>query len=349
MVRSLAPYELMGAVLAGEVVSASLVARAFAVPHERWQRSLVLEACAVQFDRALHQSPVSSVVPAPLRRGLANATAEAVRHALRVPRQIAELTAIARECGIRVMVLKGAARLLGGEIPGGRSLSDIDVLAAPRDAQRLHAMLRHRLGYDSGSAAPEHHLPTLFRPGALPIEVHVQLGPCLTDLDARIWRDAREVNGTDLVVPSSTNRLIHALEHGTLVHWAVRYRLRDLLDIADAWGADVDREEVVSHLGRHPQRVALETMLSAARRFAADIPASRRSAWRTVRRVARVRHKIAAHVSNPGLAKSLCIAAGVLAEASPRALVRPARLALFGVAPAKVDQVCPLGAQPNPA
>jgi Uncharacterised nucleotidyltransferase len=339
----------MGAVLAGEVASASLAARAFAVPHERWQRALALEGCAVQFDRALRQSPLSGTVPEVLRCGLSNATAQAVRNALRVPRQIAELTAITRECGIRVMVLKGAARLLGGETPGGRSLSDIDVLAAPKDAQRLHATLRHRLGYESASSAPEHHLPTLFRPGALPFEVHVRLGPSVTDLDARIWRDAREVNGTELVVPSSTNAVIHALEHGALVHWAVRYRLRDLLDIAQLWGPDVDPEEVTGHLRRQPQRVALETMLSAARRFAAEIPASRRPAWRTVRRVARVRHAVVAHVRNRALAKSLCIAAGVLAEASPRALVRPARLALFGVAQAKADPSSPLGAQPYPA
>jgi hypothetical protein len=344
MLHSLAPYELMGAVLAGEVSSASLVARAFAAPHQLWQRALALEGCAVQFDRALHQSTAVSVVPPTLRRGLSDATAAAVRHALRVPRQIAELDEVARECGIHVMVLKGAARLLGGAIPGGRSLSDIDVLAAPRDAHRLHAMLRHRLGYDSGSAAPEHHLPTLFRTGALPVEVHVQLGPCVTDLDTRIWHDPREVNGTNLVVPSPTSAVIHALEHGALVHWAVRYRLRDLVDVAEAWTAGVDGEEVTSYLRLHSQRVALETMLSAARRFAGVIPAGRRAAWRTVRRVARVRHAVAAYVSSPALAKSLCIAAGVLAEASPKALFRPARLALFGV-----KQPSPLDPQPDPA
>jgi hypothetical protein len=256
---------------------------------------------------------------------------------------------VARECGIRVMVLKGAARLLGGALPGGRSLSDIDVLTGPTDAQRLHAMLRHRLGYDSGSAAPEHHLPTLSRAGALPVEVHLQLGPSVTGLDARIWRNPGEIKGTDLVVPSSTNALVHAVEHGALVHWAVRYRLRDLLDIAEAWTAGVDGEEVASYLRLHPQRVAVETMLSAARRFAAAIPAGRRSAWRTVRRVARVRHAVAAHVSSSALAASLCIAVGVLAEASPKALLRPARLALFGVKQARIEQIPPLAARPDPS
>jgi putative nucleotidyltransferase-like protein len=340
----------MGAVLAGETPAATLVARAFAAPHALWQRALVIEACGAQFNRALRLSSVAGITPPALRRELSDATAQAIRRALRVPGQIAELAQGARECGIRFMVLKGAARLLGGAVAGGRSLSDIDVLAAPDDARRLHVMLRHRLGYDSMSAAPEHHLPTLSRAGALPVEVHVQLGPRVTHLDARIWRDVQEVQGAGIIVPSPTAALMHALEHGALVHWAVRYRLRDLLDVAEAWTAGVDAEEVVNYLRAHPQRVALETLLGAARRFGVAIPAGRRSAWRTVRRVARARYVLAAHVRDPARATSLCIAAGVLAEASPRALFRPARLALFGVKQARIDLRLPmLGRTPHDA
>jgi hypothetical protein len=189
----------------------------------------------------------------------------------------------------------------------------------------------------------------LSRAGALPVEIHVQLGPRLTDLDARIWQDAREVHGTGMVVPSPTAALMHALEHGALVHWAVRYRLRDLLDVADAWTAGVDADEVMGYLRAHPERVVLETLLGAARRFAAAMPAGRRPAWRTVRRVARARHVLAAHVRDPARAKALCIAAGVLAEASPRALFRPAQLALFGVKQARIDLTPPMRGQPDAA
>jgi hypothetical protein len=260
-----------------------------------------------------------------------------------------ELAAAARGLGIRVMVLKGASRLLDAGIPGRRSMSDIDVLTSPADAGQLHQFLRHRWGYAPMSASPEHHLPTLMRPGALPIEVHVQLGPCPTGLDARIWRDARSVAGTDLVIPSATSALLHAMEHGALVHWAVRYRLRDLLDVAEAWSGDVDHEEVAGYLGRHPQRVALSTMLGGARRFAPRIPLGRRSAWRTVRRVACARHLFAAHVADGTHAESLCIAGGLLAEASPRALLRPAQLALFGVKQARIAPTAPQEGQSGAA
>ena len=334
---SFAPYELISAVLAGETPCEMVAARAFRAPHELWWRALAIEGCAVQFARRLRRSDMSGSVPSPIRDRLSEAAQRAVREALAVPGQVSELSEVARECGARVLLLKGAARLLSHDVPGERSLSDIDVLAAPRDARRLHALLQYRLGYQSTNAAPEHHLPVLFRPGALPIEVHVQLGPRPTNLDERIWQDARELADTGIAVPSPTGALLHALEHGALVHWAVRYRLRDLLDAAEGWIVGVDGDEVVRHVRAHPQRRALETTLGAARRFAGAIPVIRRSAWRTVRRVARARHLIAAYIRPSVLAESLCIAAGVLAEASPRAMLRPAELAVFGVRQARVD------------
>lgn len=337
--RSIAPYDLMVAVLAGQTPPASMVTRAFAVSATLWQRALALEGCAVRLDRALRASGLADTSPPLLRQLVREATARAVRQALTLPGQVTELADAARELGIRIMILKGAARLLGADIPGMRSMSDIDVLTAPADAARLHHFLRQRRGYEPMTACPEHHLPTLMRAGALPVEVHIQLGPHRTNLDARIWRDARGVLGTDLVVPSATSALLHALEHGALVHWAVRYRLRDLLDVAEAWSADVDAEEVAAHLARNPQRVALSTMLGGAHRFAPGIPIGRRSAWRTVRRVAQARHLLAAYVADGAPAQSLCIAGGVLAEASPRALLRPAELVLFGVKQARVAPV----------
>jgi hypothetical protein len=57
----------------------------------------------------------------------------------------------------------------------------------------------------------------------------------------------------------------------------------------------------------------------------------------------------AAHVRDAARAKSLCIAAGVLAEASPRALIRPAQLALFGVRQARVGPIASPGRESGPA
>jgi len=347
--RSLAPYDLMVAALRGDTPPEDGTAHAFAASPAFWQRALALEACAVQLARALRESPMNAHVPLPLRRMLSDATACAVRQALTVPAQLTELAGAAREMGMRVMVLKGAARLLQGDVPGARSMSDIDVLASPADAGRLHQFLQDRLGYAPLLTSPEHHLPTLMRVGALPVEVHIQLGPRPTDLDARIWRDAHVMPGGDLVLPSATARVLHALAHGALVHWAVRYRLRDLLDVAVAWSGDIDREEVAGYLRRHSQRAVLTTMLGGAKRFAPAIPMGHPSAWRTIRRVARVRHLVAAHILDSSRATSLCMAGGVIAEASPRALLRPAQLALFGVKQARAHPVASRLGQPGAA
>jgi hypothetical protein len=287
---------------------------------------------------------LGATLPAGVLGFLRESTARAVRQALTVPGQITELAAAARELGIQIMVLKGTARLLDGALPGSRSMSDIDVLTARADAARLHTFLRHRFGYEAFPASPEHHLPTLSRPGALPVEVHVQLTPRRTPLDGRLWRDARAVSSTGLLVPSPTGALLHVLEHGALVHWAVRYRLRDLLDLAAGWVPDVDGGEVARHVDEHRDRGVLLTMLGAARRFAPTLVLGRPLAWRTVRRVARARYAAAASIRDSQRAKSLCIAAGVLAEVSPRALLRPAQLALFGVEQARVDSAPRTGA-----
>ena len=326
----------MAAVLAGENPSTKVVDNACDASPDRWRRALVIEGCAVQLERALRASRCTYPLPTGLQRFLRDAAAHAVRQSLTVPAQVAEIGDIARRLGIRLMVLKGTARLLAGTMPGGRSISDIDLLAAPRDAGALHASLRERLGYQPNAASPEHHLPALTRPGALPIEVHIQLGPRPAALDARIWCDAQAVAGWDVLIPSPIGALLHALDHGALVHWALRYRLRDLLDVAGAWTSDVDSNEIAHHIRAHRARAVLMTMLGGARRFAPGIPFGRRGARRTVRRVAWARHSLAAWVRNPARAESLCIAAGVLAEASPRALLRPVQLALFGVKPARI-------------
>lgn len=328
----------MSAVLAGETPAASLTAQAFEAPEGLWDRALALEGCAVRLDRAFRASSVGRVAPPWLQQHLAMATATAVARGLHVPGQLHEIARAAAHIGVRILVLKGAARLLAGDaVPGERSLGDIDVLAASADAERLHRLLRERYGYRAMAASPEHHLATLLRADALPVEIHVQTGPERSPLDREIWDDTRTVNGVD--IPSPTTAMLHWLEHGALVHWAVRYRLRDLVDVAWSWNTNVDRDRVVTYVHRHRQRLALETLLSASHRFAPAVPALRRHAWRAVRRVAHTRHIVAAMVRAPALAKSLCIAAGVLAEASPRALVRPAKLALFGVRPPRLDYV----------
>ena len=317
-------YDFVTDVLRDRSTSAGQRRRAFAEPLGRWHRTLGFDGCAVQLDRALHRAGLTAETPAPLRRLLREATNESLHRAILVHGQLAELAALCAREGIRVMALKGAARLLAGELPGTRSIADIDVLTAAADAPRLHSLLQRELAYTVDGAAYPHHLPGLTRPGSLGIEVHVRLAPTPLPLDAAIWEETRRVSlgGHPIELPSPTNLLLHTLEHAVGVNWTARYRLRDILDLAALCTADVDGSRVMAHVGASDDGHAMGTILAAARALpATDSPAAAR-AWRTVRRIGRARLALATKSFTPRIAERWFRYLGVVAEGSPRAMSR---------------------------
>lgn len=329
---SAAVYDVIVDVLRGEPTSADRTRRAFAVPVERWRRILGFDGCTVQFDRALLRAGLASDAPAPLRRLLREATGQSLHRAVLVHTQLAEVAAVAATAGIRVMALKGAARLLAGELAGTRSLADIDLLADPRDADRLHTRLRRELGYSMAGHRYPHHLVGLTRPGSLGIEVHVRLAPAALPLDRTNWTETRRVDvGGQLVeLPSETNLLLHTLEHAVRVNWTARYRLRDVLDVAALLGTDgstgvsaaVDEEAVDSYVSSSDCGEEMATTIAAARSLRGAATADGARAWRTVRRVGRARIALAAWPRAPRLAERCFRYAGVIAEGSPRTMGR---------------------------
>jgi hypothetical protein len=184
-------------------------------------------------------------------------------------------------------------------------LSDIDLLAEhPED---LHQALR-RLGYEpDDTGTPGRHLAALVRPGSLAVEVHTRLSDDRSRLEADIWRDTRTpVPG--LEIPSASALARHTLEHATVVHRTLRYRLRDVLD-ASTVCRDV---RLLTGIGR-----ASDTLLAAAG-LGGDASGDR--AWRTVRRVALARLAVPAAAQVGGDLDPLVYVAGQLAEGSPAVL-----------------------------
>ena len=317
-------YNLVVAILRGEPTNAAQRACAFAVPVARWERVLGFDGCAVQFDRALHHSRLSTEAPVALSRMLRDASSAALRRALLVHRQLPDVAAVAAAAGVRVMALKGAARLLAGELPATRSIADIDLLAAPADAPRLHAALQRELGYAIDGAAYPHHLAGLTRAGSLGIELHVRLTPTPLGLDTEIWRATRQVDlaGHPIELPSATNLLLHTLEHAVRVNWTARYRLRDILDLAALLTSDVDAGRVVRYAATSDCRRPMETVLDAARTLDAGLQAGEQRSWAIVRRVGRMRSRLATAPRSPRAAERWFRYAGAVAEGSPRTLGR---------------------------
>ena len=329
MRRSAAVYDLMRATLRDSAVSAGRRDAALGAPLGVWKRALWLEGCAVPLERALRRSGLLAELAPPLRSLLRDVGAVALRNALALPPQLAAIAALASRHGIAIVALKGAARLLGGELPGLRSLSDIDILAAAGDAPELHRLVREELGFDARAQAPGHHLPRLERTNRLPVEIHTRLAGSGSPLDAAIWRDSRmvSVQGAPVAIPSATMLLLHTLEHAAAVHWAHRYRLRDVIDVAGAWTGEVDGEAVRAHVRRCPHRVALETLLSAAHDLEPRLPCPRPGAWRVVGRTGRARLTVAALARDTGAGRTTWVA-GVIAEGAPASWARLAGLAL---------------------
>ena len=333
--HSVAIYDLLIDVFRGLPVEESLRDRAFHAPAERWRRVLGFEGCEVQFDRAVRVASWRREVPATLRRILAEASAASMRAGMLAHRQLAEIAQIAGVSGMRVMALKGAARVLASESIGTRSMSDVDLLLAPAQAARFHEMLQDELGYSPTGPGRGHHLPVLRRADSLDIDVHFKLGPGSAALDATMWNDTRSVaiEGCIIELPSPTSMVLHVLEHGAVVNWMGRYRLRDILDIASLFTADVADAVVMSHVRQSPAHSSFETLLSAAHEIEERVPRPRAHAWRTVRRVSRARLAFAILPGNPRVAERVYRYVGVLAEGSPRMMMRAALTAARRLSP----------------
>ena len=326
MVHSLAIYDLVSDVLRARPVPASRRQAALRAPLDVWQRLLSLEGCTVQFERCLQRAGLMGEAPPALARFLRDATGASLRQSVSVHSQLTAIATLAERDGIRFLVLKGAGRLVADALGASRAIADIDLLASPADAMRLHALLRTELGYAAAGPAQQHHLAPVARAGSLPVEIHLRLTDAAMWLDAAMFDATRRipVGSTMLEVPSATSMLLHTLEHATLLNWMSRYRLRDVLDVAACYTDDVDAAAVEAYVRASPRRAALETILSAAHELAPRIPCARPAAWRTVRRVSRARLGIAIPFGRTTAADRLFRYAGVLAEGSPTSLRRAA-------------------------
>lgn len=326
MLRSRAVYDVLMHAVRGTPVPGGVLARAQEGAPELWRRALRIEQCAPAAERALRATGQLAALPDHARAFLRGAAATAVQNALAIPAQLARIAQLAQRHGIAVVALKGAARLLTGETPGTRSVDDIDLLTRETDAPRLHALLSQALGCDVGHHAPDHHLPVLTPATGVPIEIHLRCSGGDSTLDDAIWRRALPVRCGDasLLVPDDTMLALHALEHAVLTHWAMRFRLRDVLDLASALDRSADREHVARHVRASRSARAMETLLAAATLETDEA----RTAWRTVARVGRARLAASFWSRDPRWAERLLTAGSVIAEGSADGLGTLARTML---------------------
>jgi hypothetical protein len=202
--------------------------------------------------------------------------ARAAAMGLTVAHLIERVVEISSEAGPGLALLKYAALdALGRLAPGGRSVSDLDILLSPPAGERLQAALIARGFRPSALSPPEQQLPALegSPPDAGVIEIHrCVLGVRLTGGRSASLEDLKRANlftstsswGVAVLVPRPEILVAHAIVHGLAQHgWSPRsypwFRMMaDLIDLgladpagaelaaaASAWiGQDVRRSEV---------------------------------------------------------------------------------------------------------
>ena len=332
---SRAIHGVLAAVARRRPIEASEAALAVDAPIVCWRRVLGFEGCAVQIDHALRTSSLGPALPRPVREVFRTARQDALRFGILAQHQLTEISALAHAEGVRVLVLKGAAQLLAG-VPATRSMADIDLLVVPADGDRFHELLVTRLAYASAGPSYPHHLPVLKRPGSLNIDLHTRLSDIPSPLDAAIWSRTRRIDlgAHALSVPSATSMVLHVLEHGVRLNWMGRYRLRDVLDLATLYTADVSTPDVREYAAQGTDRAACETLLSAAHDLEPRAPTYHAHAWQTIRRVSRTRLALAALARDSHVSERCFRYAGVAAEGSPRTMLRAGRMLVRNVAAA---------------
>jgi Uncharacterised nucleotidyltransferase len=329
---SRAAYGILTTIVRGRRLSDAQRASAALIPRDAWERVLDLEGCAAWVESARRRTTALADVLGPALPLIRPAGERALRNAVAMVQQLAELAPVAGDTGVRVLVLKGSARLLAGEIAGSRTMADIDLLVAAPQAAALHAALQSKLGYVSDpTGTPGRHLPSLVRADSLPVEIHERLADAGSPLDARIWEGTRSIplGGATLEIPSALAVWLHTLEHAVVVHRTLRYRLRDIIDLSTSWNtesATLDAEEAMRFVAGHEDHRALTTMVMAAVSLGMagwdpDLAAEGR-AWRRIGRVGRARLIASPQPGVPAGADPRVLALSQIAEGAPGAILR---------------------------
>jgi hypothetical protein len=190
--------------------------------------------------------------------------------------------------------------------------------------------MQRRLGYRAvAPGTPERHFPSLVRADALPVEIHHRVRDGGSELEALLWSGARQVTlgSGQLHLPQRTPLLIHTLDHGTVVHRALLFRLRDVLDTAALMDDSVDRLVLDTFIAAHSQERAVRTLLDAAaglthhETWMTDASARQR-AWRRIHRVGMLRLFAPARADVPPTADPRVLVLSQLAGGSPATAMR---------------------------
>lgn len=262
--------------------------------------------------------PDWDMLPADLRAYLKHLYRGNLRRNLHLRRQAGEIVAAFGRAGLPLMLLKGGAGLLAGDIRSSaiRMIFDLDLLV-PRPALPQAAALLEDIGYRAVRRYPAGHnaYGDFVRAGAAgAIDLHGDVidAPWLMP-SAEVWRDAHRIDLPEgnVLVPSPADRILHNLLHGQVHHIGRYYRgsadLRQVYDfsvLARQQAGRVDWPALASRLDGWRLGGVLQFWLLAAHRlFGLDwplaLPPGRMAEWQLHRCLLQVRMPILERLTLP--------------------------------------------------
>jgi hypothetical protein len=234
------------------------------LPSAAWRASLRQERCAAPVKSRVAAWREEKTLPAELSSPLEERALEEWQRILMARAQLHQLEQIAREHGIRIVVLKGGVAAVAQQ--EAVDLVDIDVLARPSEAHML-ARLLDEAGYAGEGFSSTQHLRSRVRRGSLMVEVHQELDVGDPTWSAGVWNRIVPIQGmSHLLRLAPQDHLWHLLYHVGVAHPYRRSALRDLLltSAAVAECAEGEIAALTQRIDPLPQRKVVADLLAMA-------------------------------------------------------------------------------------
>jgi hypothetical protein len=258
----------------------------------------------------------------PVAGGMARQRAAAAASEMQAHAAAVEVARIAAAAGIDCCFLKGVAVDARGCLrPGSRGISDVDVLAAPREASELAARLAE-LGFRAGGSEYAHQLPAMAHPELGSVEIHrhlpgVHVGGGKTfatfpELAAAGHLEPWPLAGDRAWLPDVPLLVAHLLAHGIAQHGfgPQGYPLLRLVgDLIDLGFAAAEGERLAAAAAPLLRGTLDPEEVEAARRLSCALAAGELAAVSEPGSAGDlIRHLLAAHLDE-GYAESLKLSA----------------------------------------
>jgi hypothetical protein len=224
-------------------------------------------------DKALRNLSISEL-PDDVHALLTDVRDRARQRNKRLIAQLAELLPSLNREGVKPVVMRGMARLLGSPAEESRLLSDIDMLVP---LEKLPACLKAMgaLGYERFSQPAREAFPTVLGRSSDVgmIDLHTRLRPFSMDIDFdKIVSTCAEIEleGGKVLVPSPTTQLLFNIVHDQLHdrdYWRGLIDIRHISEMPALIAAGVDWDALGAFFQSRSAKNALEIQLRTALHF----------------------------------------------------------------------------------